>query len=719
MAIKQTIPQDLARYMRSDNIAPLLDSDLVTKIGVKASGFAAIDKESNQEWLDVYEKGKKLLDNTNERKTYPWDGASNVIIPILQAAVIQFNSRTNPEIIKGEDVVKIANMKVNPTKEEAKRAKRLSAHMSYQLVGVDPTWRRDTDKLISNVGLAGTSFRKTYYDPIDDSPKSIMCLPEDVYVNKSVSCLKTASRITHKYTLSLNEIWSRMKAGVFTDYKIEELTRQKDEEKIDMDDDQDIEEQHCYLDLDEDGYKEPYIVIYHKKTQKVLRIVARYDENSFVYKNNKMIKINPIQYFTAYHFIPDAAGGFWSVGLAALLYHLNFAGNSMLNNLVDAASLQNLGGGFISTRARVKKREVKRRIGEYVAINVPSGSSMRDNIYDAPAANPSPILFQLLGFVNEKAQDVSNVNNLMLGQMPGPNVQPTTVMTLLEQGGKVYSSILTRLYYSFQEEYKKLFDLNKKYLDEYNEFYFQKEAGEVSREDYEADNYGIFPVLDPNMDSQAKRLMQSQALQNIKQDPGVSVYEINKRMLDAMQVQDIDDILPPPPTKEEQEKMPPSFEEKMQEEQLEQATLQNELLAAERNQIIKSGEMEEARLELEEQKIKVDQDKVKVSALTAAGNTLEKRIDSAIALDTAEAAFGKQSVEMALDTVERMSAIPAANPGDDAQQEGQEPDQQQPQDNLPAAAPAGDMQPPEGAPPDDMPPQQQDQMPQPQEDATQ
>lgn len=555
------MPSKLKDYMGMANIADELDKKELDDIANLVIESTDNDESSRSEWKELIIKVTELIDSNLKGKSYPWEGAANVKFPMVMGSCVQFNARTMPEIIKNDKVVAVRNMSPDdPKHTKCKRADDLAAHMSYQLLGQSDHWVMDTDQLLMMLPLYGIVFRKSFYNSIIKQPDTKLVSPLDVIVNMKATSLESAQRITHKFTMSANEIIENMNAGLFIEYSVEELMQMSNSEdqvnSFTTDDelknafyDQSFEiyEQHRYLDLDGDGYQEPYIVTVLEGARKTLRIVARYDENSIEYNaKDKMTKINPIQYWTDYRFIPNPAGGFYSLGFGSILFATNSMANSIINQLIDAGTLSNMQGGFISRNLRLPKGDFSFKPGELKQVNTTPGSSIAENIFMLPIKEPSQVLFTLLNFIIDSSRAITAISDVMQGDLPPSSTPAATTMALIEQGQKIYSAILYRLYNSLQKEFIKLYNINKKYMQNEEQFPLAIGSGMVSIDDYKLPNYGIFPVADPQLSSSMQRLLQSQALMQVIQDPRIDGYAVLHNYLEALKVPNIDEILPPP-----------------------------------------------------------------------------------------------------------------------------------------------------------------------------
>lgn len=567
--IRNSIPSKLQKFIEMVNVAESLKKEELDEISNIVTESFTIDKESRHKWEEETKKAFDIIANDFATKNTPWEGAANIKHPMTIGSCIQFNARINPEIVKNDNVVEVRNMLPDDENNtHGKRAERLSQHMSYQLVGESTNWLRDTDKLMMMLPLMGVMYRKSYFNNITGKPETELCLPTDIVVNDKIKSLECAQRVTHLLYMTSNELIENMRANVFLEYSLDELTsveeenltvqsfstKDKQEDKI-YDAIHIIYEQHRYLDLDGDGYQEPYIVTIHKDSNKVLRIVARYDESSFEYnEKGKFTKINPTHYFTDYHFIPNPTGSFYSIGYSSLLIALNETTNSILNQLIDAGTLANRQSGFIGSGLRIQKGDLNFRPGEWKQLNNVVGTEISQNIVPLPIKEPSSTLFQLLGFLVDTSKNITAISSIMQGELPPPNTPAATVMALVEQGQQVYSSVLYRIYDSLKKEFNKLYNINKKYLKEEEYFPLAAGLGMISIEDYLQPNYAIFPIADPKLSSTMQRVAQAQSLLQIMDRPEIDNKKVLTTYLETLKIKEPEAYMvqedpnaPPPP----------------------------------------------------------------------------------------------------------------------------------------------------------------------------
>ena len=523
------------------NLADDLDETKLAEIGRKVCFGYDIDEQSRKAWWDLTQEGLKIARQVAEKKSYPWAGAANIKYPLIATAAIQFAARAYPQIIQGTDVVK-AQMVGKPSLDKESRAKRVGMHMSYQLLEQMEEWESDTDQLLTSLPVVGMYFRKTYYDTLLTRNRSIGISPENLVVNQKITDLKTARRITEKINLYKNEVIERERAGIYVE-KINESMQQNDEEdKAEL-----FLEQHCWLDLDDDGYDEPYIVTVHEDSQKVCRVVARYDlEGIILTDKGKVKKITPVDYYTDFGFLPDPAGNYYKMGFAHLLGPINETINVTINQLLDAGHLSNCQGGFLGSGVRLKGGVLRVKPNEWIPIDVP-GAALRDNIFPLPVRDPSPVLFQLLGLLTETGMKLAAVSETMTGETPGQNTPATTVLAMIEQGLKVFTSIYKRVFRSLKLEYKKLYRLNRLYMDDIEYIRVLDDQMAVFQADYAADDLDIVPVADPTISSEAQRLARAQAMLNSLQYNPTKGGKIGilKYYYEAIGVPDVQLFLPP------------------------------------------------------------------------------------------------------------------------------------------------------------------------------
>lgn len=541
------------------NLCERMDEQDCVAISRRVRSGYDIDVLSRDDWEKKTEAGLKVAKQITEHKSFPWSGAANVKFPLIATAAIQFAARAYPQIVNGTDIVRTETVGDDPDGQKEARAKRISQHMSWQCLEQMPEWEPDMDQLLHGLPVMGTYFKKTYFDTLYQRPRSIALTPFEVVVNmKHKGTLDTCRRITHKLFLYRNQVIERENAGLYINHATDYMENRSD-------DDNDVQElfleQHCWYDLDKDGYEEPYIVTMHYDSQTIVRIVANYDEASISTNEDgtKLTKIDPIEYFTKFTFIPSPDGDFYDIGFAHLLGPINEAMSTLINQLLDAGSLANTGGGFISKGLRWNGGRLTFELGEWKPVDT-TGMSLKDAILPLPVREPSAVLFQLLGLLNDTGQKLASVSDAMAGEMPSQNTPATTTLAMIEQGLKVFTAIYKRIFRSMKGEFSKLFRLNSLYLDEIEYFKVLDTKMAVFRKDYDYKDMDVYPVADPSMSSEAQRLARANALmQTMQVNPSVmGKAEILHQYYEAIGAKNINTLLNMQEIQQQMQNPPPN-----------------------------------------------------------------------------------------------------------------------------------------------------------------
>jgi chaperonin GroES len=533
----------LVDLINMPNIADDLDDHKLATIGMTVCREYEIDKGSRSEWEAKMGKAMDLAMQVAESKTFPWPGAANVKYPLLTTASIQFAARAYPAIVQGQDVVKgkVVGQDVDGSKQD--RAERIGQHMSYQLLQEMTEWEEDTDKLLHILPIVGCCFRKTYFDPGLGRNCSEMVSAKNLVVNYAAKSLERATRITQAFELYPHEITERMRSGVFLEVDLG-LAQNSDG---DEDGAHEFLEQHRRLDLDEDGYSEPYCVTVHKDTGRVVRIYARYDTAGVEVDNRtgKVARVEPVHYYTKYSFIPSPDGGFYDIGLGSLLWDINETINSTINRLLDAGTLANTGGGLIGKGLKLKGGNQSFKPGEWKQVDT-GGVNIAENMFPLPTPLPSPVLMEMLTFLTDAGREVASVKDVLTGDGMTANMPATTTMAMVEQGLTQFSAIYKRIHRSLGAELKKLYRLNRLYLPPEVYFRVLDDEKAVAQTDYEDESVDIAPVSDPTIITSQQKLAKAQYLMQFMGDPLVDQFELRTRILEAAQIEHIETLLPPP-----------------------------------------------------------------------------------------------------------------------------------------------------------------------------
>lgn len=516
----------LQKILESSNLAADLSDDKLIEIGNDVVIGYETDLESRKPWEKDLKNWTELALQVASDKTFPWPNAANIKYPLLATAAMQFAARAYPTLIPSNGkVVKCKVIGSDPTGEKSMRAFRVSTHMSYQVMEQMDGWEEDMDKLLIALPISGTCFKKTYWDSSKQQNCSQLVLPKSLVVNYWTRCLEDAERITEVFYLSKRKVKERQNLGIFIDVELGDPQTPADDvttsinrsfqraSDFDETTPYTILEQHTYLDLDEDGYAEPYIVTVEAESNKVLRIVPRFSEADVLMDDKQnVVSIEAIQYYTKYGFIPNPDGGFYDIGFGRLLGPLNNSANTIINQLVDAGSLSNLQAGFIGKGLRIKMGETRFQPGEWKAVNA-VGDDLKKQIFPLPVREPSQVLFNLLDLLLKSGKELASVAEIFVGKMPGQNTPATTTMASIEQGMKVFTAVYKRVYRSLTSEFRKIYKLNQQYMNP--EEYISILDNPIPQEDYKGPEDDIIPGADPSAVSSQEKQQKVQAVMQL------------------------------------------------------------------------------------------------------------------------------------------------------------------------------------------------------------
>ena len=545
-------------YDHNANLAEVLDESILGEISSDLRARVEEDQDSRSEWQEGYTQGLDLLGVKYEERSQPFAGASGVTHPIIAESVTQFQAQAYKELLPSGGPIRTAIIGVK-TPEVEDQAQRIKNFMNYMVTEVMEEFDPDTDQMLFYLPITGSTFKKVYFDESKQRPVSRFVPPEDLVVPYSSSDLATASRITHVLRMDENQVRKLQVAGVYRDVdlqagydedenevkqKVREL--QGIERNETADDILTIFEIHTDIDLEgfEDmdrmgeptGIKLPYIVTVDQGSGEVLAIRRNWNENDPLKRKQ--------QYFVHYKFLPGL--GFYGFGLIHMIGGLGKAATSILRQLIDAGTLANLPAGFKARGIRVRNQDEPLNPGEWRDVDAPGGD-IRNSIIPLPYKEPSATLAQLLGVLIESGRRFVSIADQQTGTQ-GSQQQPVgTTMALLERGMKVMSAIHKRLHYAQKTEFRLLAGVIRDYVPSYP---YQVPGGEgrILQSDFD-DRVDVLPVSDPNIFSMAQRVTLAQnQLQLAQSNPQMhNLHEAYKRMYQALEIQNIDDILPPPP----------------------------------------------------------------------------------------------------------------------------------------------------------------------------
>lgn len=580
---KLSLNRDL---VQAPNLVERFGAEDLQRIGGLVWDGYRHDLSSRSKWERRMNTSMDLAMQIQKDKSFPWPNCANVVFPLLTIAALQFSARSYANIIQGTDVVRYrVSSGVSSQLQEA--ADRIGRHMSWQVLEEDQAWEEQHDRLLINLAIVGTSFIKSYFSAAEGHNVSELVMARDLVVNYWAKSVESAPRKTHVIPLFRNDLYERVENGTYADVRDEawfsstpqhlEGTPRHDVRTGEMPPEPDEDtpfrmlEQHRLLDLDGDGYAEPYIVTIEEGSKAVLRLVARFGDEAAVERNaaGRVRMVHAEEYFTKYGFIPAPDGGLYDLGFGTLIGPLNESVNAAINQMIDSGTMYNANGGFLGRGAKIRGGAYN--IAPFSWVRVDStGDDLKKSMIPFEVREPSSVMFDLLGLLIQYTDRIAGTVEQMVGENPGQNTKAQTSANTLEQGMQVYSSIFKRVWRSMKEEFKKLHRLNAAYLPQSSQF--GAEGKEVRREDYRTNPNLVAPVADPNLTSQSMRVGIAQTLREAAHSvPGYDIQEVEKNFLRAVRVDSIERFYPGP------DKVPPLPNPKLQIEQTKMQVKMQEL----------------------------------------------------------------------------------------------------------------------------------------------
>lgn len=542
------------------------DQDLA-RIGTHCHEGYQRDEDSRADWLRRSQAGMDLAMQICEEKSFPWPGAANVAFPLTTIAALQFHSRAYPAMFAGPDIVKYRVPGSDDKGQLTANANLVARYMSHQALDLDESFEEQHDRLLINVPIVGCAFIKTRRDASKNINTSTLVLARDLVVDYYAKSINDCARKTQIIPLYRNEIYERCVAGTFHDvleeawYKTPFLppTTPYSEERDNIagksvpqaDEATPIlfGEQHCWLDLDNDGYAEPYIITFDLANKKVVRIACRWERPEDVEKvGGRVLRITATEYFTKYGLIPAPDGSIYDVGFGALLGPLNESVNTIVNQLLDSGTMSVAAGGFIARGVKIRGGAIQFQPFGWQRVDS-TGDDLRKGIFPLPKGEPSAVLFQLLSLLINYTQRISGSGDTMVGENPGQNTPANNMNIMLEQGMQVYSAIFKRMWRSMRDEFRKCFVLNARHMDAEVKF----GTATISRSLFLEDPSNLVPAADPNLVSDSSRQQQAMMLKQFAAaTPGYDIEAVERNVLRVLRVDNADALYPglekfPPP----------------------------------------------------------------------------------------------------------------------------------------------------------------------------
>jgi hypothetical protein len=539
-----------------DNLADILPEDVLDPLGSVLKENYMDYKMSRKDWEQSYMEGLDLLGFKYENRTEPFQGASGATHPVLAEAVTQFQAMAYKELLPSDGPVRTQIVgAITPQKEQ--QAQRVKDFMNYQIMDQMQEYEPEFDQMLFHLPLAGSSFKKVYYDDLLGRAVSKFVPADDLIVPYTATSLDDAESVIHTIKISENDLRKQQVTGFYSDIELSPpaVTEDKVTEK-----ERELEGTRktgkpgdvytlleCHINLDLEGFEDidpdgeptgiklPYIVTIEEGSTKVLSIRRNYAPND--------PKKNKIQYFVHFKFLPGL--GFYGFGLIHMIGGLSRTATTALRQLLDAGTLSNLPAGFKQRGVRVRDEASPIQPGEFKDVDAPGGS-LRDAFYPLPYKEPSQTLLALMGIVVQAGQRFASITEMQVGD-GNQNAAVGTTIALLERGSKVMSAIHKRLYGALKKEFKLLAKIIKTYLPPVYPYDVVGGAKEIKQADFD-DRVDIIPVADPNIFSMSQRITLAQTeLQLATSNPQLhNLYAVYRDMYTAIGVKNVDQILPPP-----------------------------------------------------------------------------------------------------------------------------------------------------------------------------
>ncbi len=533
------------------NLAEVLDSSSLNTLASELLDAFEQDKDSRKDWLDVFTKGLDLLGIKTEEREEPFPGATGVNHPLLSEAVTQFQAQAYKELLPAGGPIKTRVMG-NESPETMDQSQRVKEFMNYQITEVMKEYDPEMDSLLFYLPLAGSAFKKVYYDNLLGRATSRLVKAEDLVVAYETTDLETSPRFTHVMSMTGNDLKKLQMNGTYRDIDIGEsgidLEYNEAKEKIDElqgisppiadYEEYSVIELHVNLelpDIDDYGFAVPYVVTILEDRNEILSIRRNWEQGDELF--------NKKEYFVHYKFLPGL--GFYGFGLIHMIGGLTKSATSILRQLIDAGTLSNLPAGFKARGMRVQGEDEPLRPGEFRDVDVPGGT-IRDALMPLPYKEPSSVLAQLLGVIIESGRRFASIADMQVGDIGSQQLPVGTTVAMLERGTKVMSAIHKRLHFAQKKEFRLLASIFSKSLPPVYPYDVPGATREIKATDFD-DRVDIIPVSDPNIFSMAQRVMLAQQeLQMAQAAPQIhDLREAYKRMYEALEVKNIDAILPP------------------------------------------------------------------------------------------------------------------------------------------------------------------------------
>ena len=528
------------------NLAEEMEDTERTTLSEELIGLIDADMDSRKEWADTFVKGLDVLGFKYEERTDPWEGACGVYSTVLAEAAIRFQAETMSETFPAMGPVK-CKVLGEETKEKDEAAARVKADMNYELTENMVEYRPEHERMLYSLGLAGSAFKKLYYDSNLGRQVALFIPAEDCIVPYGASHIETAERVTHVMRKTKNELKKLQVNEFYRDIELEDPEpyhsdieiRKAEEGGYSLTDDERYAVYEVHADLVIEGFDDsddeiakPYVVTIERSSNEVLAIRRNWDPD-----DELMLKR---QHFVHYPYVPGF--GFYGLGLIHIIGGYARAGTSLIRQLVDAGTLSNLPGGLKSRGLRIKGDDTPIEPGEWKDVDVPSGS-IRDNIMPLPYKEPSQTLLALLNQITTEGRRLGAISDMNISDMSA-NAPVGTTLALLERTLKPMAAVQARVHYAMKQEFKLLKVLMAEYAPA--EYSYQPLRGEVGARQADYSMVDVIPVSDPNSSTMAQRVVQYQAVLQMSQS-APQIYDLpqlHRQMIEVLGVKNADKLVP-------------------------------------------------------------------------------------------------------------------------------------------------------------------------------
>lgn len=658
----------LATWIRKPNIADDIDDDTLGKIADQVCRDFTTDKTSMEEWERFVEEGRRLAKQELTGKSEPWEKSANFKSSLLLQASIKFGDRANIALLKKKDLVKHDVIGEDEDHLKADRGKRVTVHMNYQLNYEMEEWRGDHDFLLYQVANEGVIFKDTFFDATMGQNKSELVKYPDFAVSQSTTNLKMVP-FTRCLDIKESQVLENQAAGVWAkvDINVDRRTDAENDQKEAVTPERFLQQQ-CFFDLDKDGYEEPYLVVVHQVSKKVMRIVARYEAENIIVKRTievgvdeiitlqkemerqtvqavedieaeglTLVRIDPVSSITKYGFIPDFIdGNYLNLGYIHLLGAVTQSINSSANHLLNSGTLANLQGGWLARGFRKLMGPIPFKPGHFEQTDI-EASKLQTGILQHQFKEPSATLLLLNQSMTAEAKETVSITDLV--SAVGANAPATTMLGMIQEQLMPVTALIMRLYRAEKEEFIKLYRLNSKFTDP-ETYALILDDDEVDFEaDYELKTLDIMPAANPEFTSKIQNLIQSEILLEKSQEIlalGGDPKAIMRSFIENIG-EDPDEILP----LESEEQEADRLQQLREQQKLQTDVIQKQLELAERqvvtleqNRVIQLAKVKAeiaeilSRQILNLEKAETEETKNAITTYTAAVQGVERTIES-------------------------------------------------------------------------------------------